>query len=434
MRKLGALLAVLAIVLCPVALADGKVWKGGPDYSTLAPLEMNEQRAAIAHADGVQKMIIAVNIDLEDADSALWMFPVPGSGETTELDVVDTFPDLGGDDVLLTAEERVDELFMIARATQIYPLFLELVSMGGKARNTMASVGGVMVHEQLERWGIHAETVSVDSLEALEAYVAEKKAPLPREELEAFAPYLSGEHVLVLVWIADQEEVRRQFPEYARRERGMVRRQPCVYVEFPTERAFFPLKPTAAYGAAHIPVQLYVLGFVEPETAPSLERRLSVSHHVDRDAFASGLGVLTGGRVGGRVSYTSVRIDTPARDFTDDLWLVPARSFRLAYASAIESLGTPAVGLIVVMICVALLSYVSGGIAGCILHRRWGPYAWLGLWNLLSVVGVVLAIHYCRTNKVEKYSEAGPKYVGVFSLTYLVLAVALEVLAVLPLR
>ena len=42
---------------------------------------------------------------------------------------------------------------------------------------------------------------------------------------------------------------------------------------------------------------------------------------------------------------------------------------------------------LVVVVLTGLTSYLAAGLSGLIMFRRWRPYARLGLWNLLTLIG-----------------------------------------------
>ena len=427
MRQIALLLLVLAVLGCPAASADGLAWKGG-DYSSLRPLEMGEQRAAIAHSAGTQRMVIAIDIDLEEADDAVWIFPIPARGSRAKLDVVDSFPKFSGHDVMEAAAEDIDDLIMLATGTQLYPLpyliFAGMTAIGGK--------GAVSQYAEIEKWGIHAELVSANSVDDLDAYLRGKKAALAREELAAFEPYLSEEHALVVVWIADRQEVLRQFPEYGERYAGLYGRAPCVYVEFPTELPFYPMRPTSAYGNASIPVRLFIVGFVEPRAVSSLAGRMEVSYWVQRrPPSGAPAGFMDGQRDRGR--YTAVSIDAPAREFTEDLRFGPASSFGLRYASWVSAVQAPPIRALILVAFVAILSYVSGGITGIILHRRWKAPAAIGLMNVMTILGVALAMRQGTAFERERLQGRRTTFFVVFSLTYMAVTFIVRCLLVAPL-
>jgi len=373
-------------------------------------------------------MVIAIDIDLEEAEEAVWIFPIPAPGSRAKLDVVDSFPGFSGDDVMEEAAEDIDDLTMLAMATQIYPL----AYLAGAGLTAGGGKDAVAQYAEIEKWGIHADLVSANSVDDLDAYLREKKATLAREELTAFETYLSAEHALVVVWIADREEVRRQFPQYGERHAGLSGRTPCVYVEFPTELPFYPMRPTSAYGDAVIPVRLFIVGFVEPRAASSLARRMKVSYCVQR-RLPSGAppDFMDGQRHRGR--YTAVSIDAPAREFTEDLRFGPARSFGLGYARWVSGIDAPPIRALILVAFVAVLSYVSGGVTGVILRKRWKASAAVGLLNVMSILGVVLALYQSEPSVRARFEGARTAFVVVFSLTYMALTLIVRCLLMAPL-
>ena len=70
-------------------------------------------------------MVIALNFEAGTKDNALWIFPVPGTLKQTKGDIVDSFPRFQAVDVRGKAAFRIEAHMMLARATQIYPLFVE---------------------------------------------------------------------------------------------------------------------------------------------------------------------------------------------------------------------------------------------------------------------------------------------------------------------
>lgn len=93
MKNIRTLLLIVVLVLGIVEaiFGDGIAFTG-KDYSSMQPVREGEQRAVIAHRNGIEKMLIAVSLELEDEDKGLWIFPVPGNPKTVKLDVLDSFP------------------------------------------------------------------------------------------------------------------------------------------------------------------------------------------------------------------------------------------------------------------------------------------------------------------------------------------------------
>ena len=80
-----ALLLAGPLVVTGQSCADGFAI-AGRDYFSMHPLPEGEQRAAIVHHSGVQKMVIAINLEPDNAEQALWILPVPGHKDSIVAD------------------------------------------------------------------------------------------------------------------------------------------------------------------------------------------------------------------------------------------------------------------------------------------------------------------------------------------------------------
>jgi len=322
---LWAIVCGLSLTFAGQARADGVAYESDPE-SPFERSPQDEQIAAIAHRDGVEKLIIAINIDLEQDEKAVWIFPVPGTPDRVWLDVLDTFPEFSGKNLRGQARMAIERVTAVMAVTQIYPVILPLFFI--------ATAGGssgfepVSVHQAVDRYGVHAEAVSADSLEALSAHLAANGATIAGEDLRTFEPYVSDEYVLVLAWIASREELLREFPEVREGWWHSSQRWPCLYVEFPTERAFYPLRPTSAYGRKWIWISVYVVGFVtldvdDPEWA---EEHFGVAY-CRQDGFGPNAPEqFTEGFTESPVRYTVVYDRSLTADqLTSDLWFRPHR-------------------------------------------------------------------------------------------------------------
>jgi len=339
-RGTVALTALAGVLLLPrTARADGKAFRG--DWGAMIPIVQDSQHAVIVHGAGVEKLAIAISLSLEEQENALWVFPVPGPPKQVQIDVLDSFPQFSGENPRETAREAVEALISAMRTSQLYPLLFAVLKPVRMAAGAAASQAALEVHEQMEKWGVHAETVTADSVNALAAYLREKKLGIPHGELASFEPYLSSDFVLVLVWVASPAELLSKFPEYKghRRQRGS--RWPCLYVEFPTEQAFYPLRPTATYGDVSVPINLCVTGYVRPPAARRPPHDWSWEHYEQHglpddcpERLAASLPV-------GKLRYTRFYFYGKAAELTQDLWFEPYEPPGMLYAEVVMHLLRP---------------------------------------------------------------------------------------------
>jgi hypothetical protein len=430
-----AALPVLCALLAAEAFADGKTFLG--PSSSLRPVNQDQQMAAIVHAGGVQKMLITVNFKAEDADSALWILPIPGRPDGVKLDVADAFPNFVGRDFRRDARDVIFWFFNDTATTEIYTVILDAILIP----NLMGTRMGAGVHASLEKWGIRIEAVTAESLEELADYLQRNEVEVPEGDLASFEPYLSGGYVLVVAWMASREEFLREFPGYHKGHplRPGGERYPCLYIEFPAERAFYPLRPTSGYGDAVIPVTVFFVGHVLPETSPSVSEHIAVSYH-RKGAFRPEISKRFVEGLPERVPYTVLHIETEARKLTDDLRFRAGRPLGVAYAEIVLASGNTGAfvlaAALVVLLAAALLSYLSAGLAGLVMFGRWKGYARVGLWNLLTLVGLAFQIRHIPGERGEALRNTRRWGVGfsfVFSVVFVALTVMLQFLLYLPL-
>ncbi len=399
----------------------------------MSRVQEGEQRVAIIARDGREKMIIAVNLPLEDADNALWIFPVPSTPAQVKLDFIEQFPRFFGRDPRPAAADQFYGFGILLRSTQLWLLPIDILF---GIPNLLRSGRDFPAKAEVSKWGLSAEAVTVKSVEGLAAFLREKKVGIARDQLRSFEPYFSNRYALVVVRISSREQLLKEFPDY---QQGGSR-WPCVLVDFPTERAFYPLRPTSAYGDAMARVRLYVVGYVEPQTHNALGSFLNVGYYhsggIDPDSlprsalFLSKEFRYTTIVIGGKPEQRSLP-GVPARLLTEDLWLVPANPVGVRFAEAVNSLGDwPFVSL---PGWIALLSYLAAGMAGLSRFGRWRGYARLGLWNCLSLIAVAIASRRQPRDRWEGSEFARRTFVRRFTLFYIFLCLALELALRIPL-
>lgn len=426
MKSVGTLLFIVVLVLGIVeaTFGDGIAFSG-KDYSSMRPIKEGEQRAVILHRGGIEKMLIAVSLELEDEDKGLWIFPVPGNPKTVKLDVLDSFPVFEGAEPRQKAQNRFQGLVQLTLATQIYPPpFLMIGGLSG-SRSGAAELFKVSTHHEVEKWGIHAEAVSAGSVEDLGRYLKEKGVGIETKELGAFEDYLSDKYVLVLAWISSRKELLKEFKEYGKDAMPSSERWPCLYVEFATDKAFYPIRPTRSYNGEFIGIELAILDYVRLEkTHPYF----LTEYYKQNKTIKNIPSKMTKDLSSQKNRYTRVSFYHAARDLKDDLWFVPGAPEDVKNADLVVSvLGNP-FGFCAALICLVLFfSWVAAGLTGLVLFQRWKGYARLGLWNMLTLVGLCIASYKVKGVVGERFSQTD-RFPGrwtfnvLFSIFYLFIA------------
>ncbi len=421
MRNAKGLLIVAAMLSMPVPCFGDGVAFSGSDYRSLKPVSQDAQQALISYNNGVEKMLITVALPLKLKDSAVWIFPVFGNPENVKVDLVDSVPQFRGRNPLRAAYNAVGGIVIMQSFALLFPLNLGFMpSLATK---------GVNVFDEMDRWGIHTETIRADSLAALSEYLSEKKTIIDPEQLKAFEPYLSGQYVLVVSWLSSTVELLKQFPEYELRQKNV--RWPCLYVEFPSETAFYPMRPTAAYENMSFSLRIVVLGYVDVLASKGLVKwshrdfyRQDTIPKGMQDAFTSDFE-----RQKGR--YTAFEFVGDVNTFTDDLVFQPVSPRGVLNAEVIEPLLQDEYVILSLAICsILLMSYLSAGLAGLLLFHTWRGYAILGLANPFGIIGLWIASHFIKGTVRERFTDKSRPYARasfliVFAVVYILLSYAI---------
>lgn len=428
MKGYRTLLSIIILVsgIVGTAFGDGVAFSGR-DYSSMRPIKQGEQRAVIIHRNGVEKMLIAVSLELEDEDKGIWIFPVPGNPNTIKLDVLDSFPIFKGVEPWREAENLFGNVAGFVLATQIYPL--PIVVMGElsfKGSSGAIDIINIIKHCEVEKWGIHAEAISVSSIWDLPGYLKEKGVGIETEDLIAFEGYLSDKYVLILAWISSRQELLKEFKEYGKKYPKQTKeRWPCLYVEFATDKAFYPMRPTRSYGNEFIKIDLTILDYVQiDETHPPRHTK----YYRQRKAVENVPSKMAQDLSSANMRYTKVSFYDAAENLSEDLWFIPGVPKEVKNAELITAiLGNPFVFCVVAVCPILIFSWISGGLTGLVLFQRWKGYAHLGLWNILTIVGLCIASYKVKGIVGERFSQTD-RFPGrwtfnvLFSIFYLVIA------------
>ncbi|GAH86525.1 unnamed protein product, partial [marine sediment metagenome] len=214
---------------------------------------------------------------------------------------------------------------------------------------------------------------------------------------------------------------------------------PCLYVEFATERAYYPMRPTGTYGDAYVPVTLIVTDYVMPQTDGGRPHWAYASHYSLVDHPEQGPLRFIAALPEGRFPYTVVRTSGDAKDYTEDLWFDPVPAPDTTYADAIASLSNPYVGVPAGILFIAALSYVSAGLTGLLMFGQWKGYAAVGLWNVLTLPALGIAVGAARGRCGENMRRGWGRgwwrldFWFVFTIVFMVVTITAHILLWLPL-
>ncbi len=404
MRKIAAILLVV-LFLIPFANADGMMYVQDRDLWTLQSEQ--QQVAAIYYENGFENLLISINPgeDLKGA-RGIWIFPVPAAPDNVTIDVVKGFPYFEGDDIDRTYANTVTLASGILIGYATFPLSslfvgipFAVASVFGMAGNIQGGdfsyMPEVTVHRSIEKMGVTSELITTSDAAAFSRYFVQQGFTIPEPAQSSLDGYIGQDYSFVVVHISnitaynlakentDGYYGSRYFGSWTP---GMIGSS----VRFPTDRIYYPLKPTRVYGDRQIPVLLYVVGHVTPGIYDDIESGTTVSYYI-QDLYKIGEGLDTffnGKKSITTLEYTKIRIETPSHDFSEDLWIDTDQPLGLTLKKLF-------IGLYVVfgVLFYLLFSMAASLLAGMLwLRENPVPKRKLllhGLWNCLTMIGFV---------------------------------------------
>ena len=436
---------LIFVLLIPTVAADGMTFRGDTQLFNLQPEK--EQAGAIFYENGYENMLLSVSLDWNTTGNrSVWIFPVPAAPEDISIDMLKGYPYLHGK---WLEEEYYDTILQTIGTGAAYALFpfsgpsVSVYFMPRHGGPLSADIQqDIQVYQHVEKMGLTSELVTAENADAIERYLSGKGIVLPDGSKEILNEYSGKKYSFVITSVSNVTEFRSQFRgiqyHYATSEMADML---SVFVRFPTERAYFPLKLTSAYGTRIIPVTITVNGWVTPIVPDTIRAGESIrtgdlwftragtvttyfkqgsdSWDAKTEYIYPELRKFTNGRELIPAIYTKVRIYTPSSNFTDDLWFENNPPVDVTIKDMIIQ-NKVLLGILIYLI----LSMLASLIAGLIVFRS-GPVSkiWLiihGLWNCATVIGLIYATRW-RLNLPDHLAKRKKRYVIVFYLVFLFL-------------
>ncbi|MFH0869716.1 MAG: hypothetical protein V1866_01515 [archaeon] len=404
------LTTILAFLLVlPAVSGDGGFFIRDRDMWSLFPEK--QQYCAINHKDGVQRMILTIDTNEElRGDKAVWIFPVPAPPKTVRINITGGFPLLTGYDLADRADDQINTAYIGMAATQLYTFpfiaFFSIFSSRG-----LFSAGGsnslgadslrndVEVYASMQKAGLTTELVSAKDSDAFKVYMTKNNLSLPIYFTSILDYYTGNDYSLVVSWISNVSRFREaqqidESPYFYRPRSGST---VGVFISFPTEKIYYPLKPTSVYGDNVVPAIIYVLDYVQPELYDGIRWDTQIDYFYSTSTSASDdltefykgyrtINLEGGAKLVENINYTKIKINATASSLTDDLWINKTTPKKVVVLTSI--IGHSFLwGLIIFLI----ISMFSSMIAGAIIFRGERPsifkFFFFGFSNLFSLAG-----------------------------------------------
>jgi hypothetical protein len=387
--------------------ADGGFIIYDPDMFRWELQDIDQQLCIINYENGFQNMLLSVDVSDLHGEKAVWIFPVPAKPDKIVIDIIRGFPRLWGYDVKRETDVTISDVFSVIRLSQVYTfLFMfEFSGMGDLEEK-------VTIHEHIEKMGLTTELVTAEDSNAFHNYLTNKDLEMPSDLKLILDGYVGKEYSFVVSWISDIEKFKQE--SATRDGYGRTINIVGVSITFPTDKIYFPLKPTSVYGSQKIPILIYVMGHVTPELYPEIKKDAQINYFVQRSYnVPNELSSFFNGKT--RIEdlkYTKIKINTPSKYLTEDLWIKDSAPADIVLADFMNrSVWLWGIIFFILSSCLASM------FAGIVVFRKDKPdkkkFALFGLWNFLTLIGFAVASIFLRTKKLKPELEQQLKSQGI---------------------
>ena len=430
--KIGSITVLFILLATPLsmAFADGGLWVHRSDVGDWMLRNMSGQFAAINYQNGIEKLLLSINPQELKGEKAVWVFPVPASPDKTALDIVEEVPGFSGKDIKVAALGTASKSFGLMSFSQIYTLplwgFYWIASQSFNIGAGLPSVSwegierGVTVHERIEKMGLTTELITAKNEAAFYNYLQSKDLSFPSDAQNIMKNYIGSDYSFVVSWVSNVSEFDRLF-SYPSGSRGPRSSGPSisVLVVFPTDKIYFPLKLTGVYDSVKIPILVHVLGYVAPEVYQAIANDTEINYQVQAEYsipdnlvyfFNQGQE-----KTVEKLKYTEIKINTPSKYLTEDLWISDSASAKIAMLAFVNDY-VWFWGLLVFILFSCLASVVSGVIVFAGQKPSVKKFALLGFANLLTLAGMIFVVRklripetFCEVGEVDEVDESSPK-------------------------
>jgi len=359
--------------------ADGTIYAIYGKQQTI--VEETEQVAFISWKDGIEQMILKIGAKTaaNEGSTYIWIFPVPADPEDVTVYHIKTLRyDVGGlelhEAIIKGVQIGTDIIFTSSQVWPIIPLIIiykYFIEPEFSRQGAITSINdyGVTVHKIIDKYGLVSEVITAKDANGLRRYIKDKHGvELPEEIEKAFSDYIGKNFTFVITeskglpdigfiinyWYGPFKELEKLEyidlpPDLKRKLEGP--KAMAVMVEFPTDRPYFPLKPTSIYGDRVIPITLCIDGFWEPNIWEEIKDNIKVEYRVG----GSPPYITGGGNFRGSFDkFTIVHVKAPAKYFKEDFYFKKSDTAETIYNR----------GIYVIALSVAIVLLIIFGLSG----------------------------------------------------------------------
>jgi hypothetical protein len=416
------------------AFAEGGIYG---EYEGVFEISQDMQYGIISHDNGIQKMLVTVNFDGEESNKTAWIFPVPSEPENINIGIAGWTPKFRGRDMIKGAKDDLkktsDYIFAPYLLSVVVPYPLSLLYFLEPRYKISSTYVGVEVYTRSEEYGMVAEVISANLGTDIYQYLKNKGMDIYEGMITQLDHYVEEDFSFIVTWITNQ---------------NLTEVNPGLLIEFPTEKAFYPLVLSGIYEDEIIPINLIIKGHVTPDIYYEIKdychirywdfgswnygENFTISPETDnftREMF----------RIWDR-KFTSIEIEAPSSAFKQDLVIEEKGPDNLEYVYTINDIFGRRDRLQTLILIYFFFSLIISFNLGIIILGREMEdmpfFLMMGLANLMGMMG--LFIFYSLINKVTKRYEKFPQnrvalYIGSFIIAFFISMWVLFTILMLPL-
>lgn len=357
-----------------------------------------DTNAVISYTDGREQLVFARTLKAAQPSDKILLIPVPAQQPTdVAIDVLTDLPTLSGTDLNQVAGKYLESLNQAALLTQITPYFMWKnittplglsqssgpPTLGAVPTSSKGFADDVTVYQHLDKAGLSNEVITAKSASALQQYFQAKGLTIDPKTIPVLDAYIGKDYAFVASWRA------------ASAGANTTSNTVGLAINFATEQIFYPLVPSSTFGQQQLTETIRILGLHQPKLSAALRPYSSVQYSLaDQKSFSLGDQRIESSAL----TYTTVTIDAPSRLFSEDLWFEYSVPVHVTFASVLGWASRQTAAMVgAILLWIALVSALAGIIAGALAfgrttQRTLSSFAKLGLWNVLSIIGLTIAL------------------------------------------
>lgn len=380
------------------------------------------ERVLINWHDGIEQMVVSPRLS-PDANS-VWLFPVKAKSQQIKFALTKEFPAIFGSDSRQQAADKVRNVSYAMIMTQLWTI--PIYFFGEESfDSSFRGGGGPGIMGSGDANGVHTELLNAQSPSEMARQLGERGKTIHETDLAGYAKYFNNEYSILALWREGNE------PNITQGDfRRAYRRRPSIYVEFPSDKPFYPIiSKGPRYGRLWLTLMGYwQIAEQEQSRAFQCDQLVSTDANIPV-AFKASLPQTN-------IPFTTFSIMGTDNQIPYELTFVPGRVTGMTYADTIAKMSYPAF-IALGIIALAVISYLSAGVSGLIAFKKWRGFAESGLLNLLSIVALGIAMNYKQGGVAEVFRQNKPKariFLVLFSIFVVLLASALYAILKMPLN